>query len=377
MPKLYFHRGRVRRAGVSLLEVIFSVGVIMIGLLGVAVLIPTAGRIAQKGSTLDQASRAGQNWLRDLETRGYTQPAAWVIADGGPTAAYQNDTFTDPMGNVIVTTYAHEKPFCIDPRFAATNNDSYFPYPATVGFARMRRITLRAAPGAGRMQFDQADELFIGHDDLVFDRPVDPTLVPTQVYGQVGGGKRQSEDRISYILTVVPKLQGFRRYRDTYIVSTVVFRNRDPSMTTASKAPEPDNERWVEVSAFHGSSGGGDAQVGDIQLQSRVGRKTAEALADVTVHRGDWLMLSGNSNAFTGYNNAGAPQYQPTSVFRWYRVVHADEPQLNAANRWVVDATLHGPDWNSSISTQATVMTDVVAVYEKTMRLENSSLWMR
>lgn len=366
-----FHaiRRRRRRAGLSLLEVIFSVGIIILGLLGVAVLIPASGRIAQKGNMLDQASRAGHNWFRELETRGYMQPASWVLADAASTAAYQNDV---NAGNGQVITWAHEKAFCIDPRFASVNGDSYFPYPATAAFPRMRRISLRASAGANQMTQDQADELFMGHDDLLFDRPVDAKQIPVQVYGQAGLGKRLSEDRLSYLLTVVPKLQGRRQFRDTYIVSTVIMRNRDAAMSIASKAPKPDAERWVEVSTFYGSTGGGgDAQVGDIQLRSRAGRTPIEAQADLKLRRGDWLMLSGIASEF------GNPNPQP--VFRWYRVVHATDaqPTGNAAGQWFVDVSLHGPDWNSNLSTQATIVTDVVAVFEKTMRLESSSLWMR
>ena len=47
-------RGRAR-LGISLLEVVFSIGVVMIGLVGIAALLPVAGMQARKGAVADAA----------------------------------------------------------------------------------------------------------------------------------------------------------------------------------------------------------------------------------------------------------------------------------------------------------------------------------
>ena len=50
---------RRARAGISLLEVMFSIGVVMIGLVGIAALLPVAGAQANKGAVADASARHG------------------------------------------------------------------------------------------------------------------------------------------------------------------------------------------------------------------------------------------------------------------------------------------------------------------------------
>jgi hypothetical protein len=92
-------------------------------------------------------------------------------------------------------------------------------------------------------------------------------------------------------------------------------------------------------------------------------------------------------NAALVFNGATGSPNVPV-VFRWYRVAAADdEPLLNAAGYWTLDVTLEGADWvypallmantanPTQCGTRVTVVKDVVAVYEKTVRLQNHSLW--
>ena len=46
----YRRSSRQLRSGVSLLEVMFSIGVVMIGLVGIGALIPVGGILARKGA---------------------------------------------------------------------------------------------------------------------------------------------------------------------------------------------------------------------------------------------------------------------------------------------------------------------------------------
>ena len=56
------------------------------------------------------------------------------------------------------------------------------------------------------------------------------------------------------------------------------------------------------------------------------------------------------------------------NYFRWYRVVAASELDKNTNNQYV---TLAGADWNpNTTSNQAWLFDNLIAVYEKNMRLE-------
>jgi hypothetical protein len=69
----------------------------------------------------------------------------------------------------------------------------------------------------------------------------------------------------------------------------------------------------------------------------------------------------------SGYRNS-APTY------RWYRVV--DVSEVAGSGPFTRDVTLFGPDWHiAAASTEATLLNNIVAVYEKTIRLETSGLW--
>jgi hypothetical protein len=148
---------------------------------------------------------------------------------------------------------------------------------------------------------------------------------------------------------------------DEYVLSIVVFYKRDPKMalndvTTATSAAEV-NERVVTVSQF---SGGG-VSGGEVTLQ---GASAAEVDA---IPQGSWIMLAGNTLS-------GLPD------FKWYRVIGIDDVDIPSATRRV---TLQGADWdrpewlNLSQPTQATIMAGVIGVYEKTIRLETTSLWVQ
>jgi len=73
----------------------------------------------------------------------------------------------------------------------------------------------------------------------------------------------------------------------------------------------------------------------------------------------------------------------PIQVHKWYRVLNAGEEVTPDSGEWTRDVTLIGPDWNwrqlltlsGSRTTQVTIARGVVAVFEKTIRLETSSLW--
>ncbi|MBW3598289.1 MAG: hypothetical protein KY475_13580, partial [Planctomycetes bacterium] len=76
-PHLRTGNPRISR-GVSVLEVLISIGVASIGLLGVILLVPLADHQMNRGFMLERASQTGVNAVRDFEARGMHDPTTWM-----------------------------------------------------------------------------------------------------------------------------------------------------------------------------------------------------------------------------------------------------------------------------------------------------------
>lgn len=362
----------LRRTGVTLMEVLFSIGIIMVGLLGVAVLVPAAGKMAADAQTLDRASRVGMNAVSEIEIRGLAQSSRWVhrYTDGVDNdSSGATDELTEGM-------QVWERGFCLDPYFVGTNNfpavgatpvnnSAYFPYPAPdptnypAYTLRMRRVTLGefantatispnpSAPAPTAPFSDNAADVFVSHDDLVFDRPSDPLLPAQQFYGQLGH-KREYEGKLSWFATFAPHAND----ASLYTVSIVVQKSRSLSLDGVSE-----RVAYIPLSTFYGGgTSGGDVAITHLPTGSD---------ADLDVRRNGWVML-----ARTG---AGGP------FFRWYRIAEVDGELENNAmlGQNVRHVTLSGADWQPDVSnvTLVYVLPDVVMVYERTMRIERQSIW--
>jgi hypothetical protein len=320
------------RRGVSIIEVLFAIGVVAVGLLGVIAVVPVGMNQAGKANTTDRATCVGLNAAQEFELRGYTNPARW-----------------------LGSTLSVGQSYAIDPHFLTRNPaGNQFPYTTLAGVFSMPRLTLNG--GLGPMTAAQADSLFVGHDDLVFDLPAEKTLPPVQNYP--GGSQREYEGTISWMATVVPKLDQTGQFRDLYILSIIVFHRRDMQLGNERVAVIPYN-------LFHGAGISG----GDVTIVQHPASTNTPA-DDLEVKAGHWVMLSRQMPPVR-------PASAPTALFRWYRVVSAD-PELDETGKQR-DVTLEGPDWpvpnSSDPPTQVVIVSNVVAVYERTIRLETTSLW--
>lgn len=127
------HRQRLDgRCGVTLLEVLISIGVMAVGLMGMASLIPLGRLELAEADKLDNSSALGRAAFRELTVRGYLRPEMWVDPITGKTVAAPSnyiDVFspTPPaqssrqyrdaaVGNLIGPPYA---PLVIDPLMIA------------------------------------------------------------------------------------------------------------------------------------------------------------------------------------------------------------------------------------------------------------------
>jgi len=346
-----------KRRGISLLEVMFSMGIIAVGLLGVTAILPLALNQVGRGRVLDNASRVGQNAVNEVRVRGMLAPPTWRA--GQTVGGLKTSTS-------VTLALASNQGFCIDPLFVSVNtNDSdttydasWFPYfvRANTNDPRMTRISLAAINPSGMMRWAGAERIFVLQDELVFDIPEEKDTPPIQNFGS-SRANRMYNGSTSWLATLSPNLEVTNQLHDAYVLSIVVFDNRNVTMPMDSETERLISVNWLTSSGL----GGGDLVLESATLNDLVG-----------IQSGKWIMLMGNV---------------PTRVklmprFRWYRVVMADSEPVSIVSPgpppttlYRLNATVQGPDWNTSMATTGVFMPGVVAVYERSVRLESSSLW--
>lgn len=238
---------RARRAGATILEVLFSIFVVIVGLMGIASLIPIAAKNAYDSNSANNAITQGRIWMEDFETRGYNKPAnftqkgvgfnwQWRV-DSAPIAGVANfsktqgggitSTLSDPRhslrpGNLQRVRTWPQMSVCIDPVFMSDRDvvtsftlpngtesahrigayrAAVFPYyedgynptetpAAETGSApwtdqpRMLRASLGGP--AGTIPAALAEELFFSSDDTSITRDDgDKTIPPSRVFKTV------------------------------------------------------------------------------------------------------------------------------------------------------------------------------------------------
>ncbi len=206
-----------RRFGVTLLEVIVSMGIMVVGLMGMASLIPLGRLELAEGDRLDNSSTLGRGAFRELTVRGYLNPQMWVdpltgASVAGPQSFVVNPQAVGPPFAPIVVD-----PLMVAPRFfgetpnatALTSREEshrtncrFFPYSLALPGSqsgwpektapKIARVTLRTYPAdsssggslAHTMRFDVASRFFRSTDDLVIDLPTDRARRPAQIFMQ-------------------------------------------------------------------------------------------------------------------------------------------------------------------------------------------------
>ena len=205
------------RCGVSLLEVLVSMFVMLVGLVGVAALLPVGQHSLAEAVKADRVGACGRAGLREAKIRGILDPSNWVIYDtttsnwnvrptAMPLVAPTGVTYATPTGLNQGTAYV------IDPLFIAYNGYPTatpaalpcirFGYANYTGLPEIKRATLLRRPmnlleplgtpptsAAGRLPQQQSDanlskvllypearRLFTFEDDLLFDVSTAPDI---------------------------------------------------------------------------------------------------------------------------------------------------------------------------------------------------------
>lgn len=253
--------GRFRRA-ITLLEVLVSIFILTIGVLGVAALLPIGKLALMKTEIADRTGACGRAALREVKIRRMLDPNMWS-APNTNSAVF----FIDPLGYLNIGT----------------------------SLAGMPRINLRTYPNssvtlgtATTTPPSLAESIFMWQDELSYALPKDRTD------GQTPNGTRpfpivdsltnvqQVDGRFSWFLTVwtpTAELQLPLYQRQTYNVAAVVCNRRD--FTSAG-----------ETVLSSGTCTGG------------IGGVSFLASGTTTLKNNEWALL-----------------YQTNAQYTWYRAV--------------------------------------------------------
>jgi len=266
-----------QRSGISLLEILISIGVVGIGLLGVASLIPLAHYKATEGVREERKALFGKRAFRDFTTLSYDHVGSLMRPRWNQSLPnqVQNRLFDPATG-----AFAH-RTYVFDPHWVAAtrslNRDSghafVFPdnfyYPPGNSFPVVGQVDINIPRVEIRVSSDaylesqllrdpssalnatayanalfqqplwlgiaQADEIFRLRDDIVLNETIeDPNDLRRTSYLVDANGNRDklvSAGSFSWMATLVPELKTDRDFgthaTSRYLMSIVIFNKRD------------------------------------------------------------------------------------------------------------------------------------------------------
>ena len=399
----------VRRAadlrGISLLEVLISMFVLLFGLMGVAAIFPVGNHYAGRGEQFDRGASLAEAGFADLKARGMLKPEAWYYASK-PNADDQlnvtpapviRPTFADfnvPFGSNNGPGYA----FVVDPMSTAlgvydpaapiTANLDYFPYihlinastpdgavntlmpsawqpsgsnPGLVGEKwPLRRVTL--AQSAGTLLTPRvAETIFRLRDDVTNelpkenDRPgiqrwaTDPAGYPADQPWNHTLLARSYTGNYSWLATVVPTsteslaaMQPMNsRFGSDLYEVSVVVFNKREALP-----PSAATERMIEAQMLQGNELIIYGTNSDPDLAAENVKNAVEG-----IRPGNWIAVAG--------------VHPTTGVFllKWYRILSIDdETDVTTGPNPMRRAMLDGPDWPMTTNSGLTSANNLRAI---------------
>lgn len=392
--------------GVTLVEVLISMGILAVGLLGAASMFPVGSYFMQKGEVADRGAAIAQAAFADLVARGDLSPENWQTWDTGtttyrPMGARMRDWMAlNGRGNQTIMNRDLGFVYVIDPLGTAAGvragvsriELSRAPYNADITDTEevtpvtptdandstrwssfnnvwpVRRLSSSEVDLGGQPSEPLAQQIYTSGDDLAFSLSDDEDGATQQrLIGPDTNGDgipeqaiaRQSRGDYSWMTTITPTQSDAREalalnpsayYFD---VSVVVFYKR-------AVANIPTSERLVAGNVVSTGTGGGEILL--TRLDDGIATDPFEEL-----RQGQWVMVSGP--------HPNSTLAEPLFFTQWYRVLAIDDeergPVVNSKAQRLVG--LRGPDWpwESTARVRVGLFPGAVAVHTKTMRLES------
>lgn len=386
------------RRGISLLEVLISMFVLLFGLMGVAAIFPVGNHYAGRGEQFDRGSALAEAAFADLKARGMLQPEKWYYADhqdsdGNNQVDGIGTKFLDANWQLVypltgTNPLGPGHSFVIDPMGAADfeaplNDRICFPFgnrtnqwqsssnptpPVPLAGSRwpIQRLTLPIPNPSGNpadppfpMSSKVSETIFRLHDDVTNELPKENDRPGMQRWATDLNGAPQNEPwrhtllarqyagSYSWLATVVPTsnygpnaLQPFdsRFKNELYEVSVAVFNKREV-------LPSAESERMLSATLVSSQ----EVQLFDPGFDPAV---LEAAMKDI--RPGHWIALTG--------------VHETTGQFmlKWYRLMGYDEDTGIAG--------IDGPEWpqNSMTNLRAILLPGVISVSTQMLPMESA-----
>ena len=386
------------RSGLSIIEVLTSVVVAMIGVFGVLALIPFAVKQASLGLDSDAAVTTARNAISQMEIIGMQIPQnwAWINPNNNQIETYDPNggdpprIFSlDPLGiaerarinlNPDLPTATDSVDASLPFQIIDLTEDGY-PPDLVIPAANFIRPILGATfdPTVDQFDLELARRMCRSANDLVFAEPDlsdadGATSGPIQLFDIDGtmNQRRQSQGRISWSSIVVPftnEPDAATIERWSYRMYVLVYKNRqfesvvtNPDGTIALNADGTvrDLGGSMTVALLDTSLTGPQSPVSIVEFDDPL------VSLGGAVKRDDWVMLINKPDP------SAAPGFDRQLAF--YRVVNFSDADDSGA----ASITLDGPDFDfGAAGTQTYIvhLKDVLGVYERTFTPELESNW--
>lgn len=404
------------RLGITITEALASIAVAAVGLFAVIAVIPFAARQTEAGLDLDVSVAVGKNAFHDFDVRGLGNAQKWRLSNIGGTENYLPNAnywrgkaiVIDPLyltrinpttGNRQITDFPEISIFPYPLYNQDDNNANRIPpgAPVVVGQSVFGIDRLNISALGSDMNFAQAETVFRSINELLYDEQADKLLPPNQQLKRDASGmvdlKRSYSGKISWMAMLVPESSPaapLQANPHTYRLYVIVFRGRELNFDgpTVAAGEAIYNGQMQSPGPISPNGGAVDLkQVASADLP--VGGNSNQLIQDDYLQSGDWILLTD----YAQLQADGSTIDSSGMNWRWYQIQRVEPSNLTdqieelnstAANENGARVTLVGPDWTGrdiDLTTpnvwdvRAIAMSNVVAVYEKTIRVEYDSIW--
>lgn len=270
-------RRTAARRGISLLEVLISMFVLLFGLMGVAAIFPVGNHYAGRGEQFDRGSALAEAAFADLKARGMLKPEYWFYA-------------TKPTG---FTGSSNVFNFIMSPTYGdATTGEFKIPLPTAIaadhpGYAFVIE-PMGAAAGRAQTPALFPNHSFPGYDANAAGAPVAKPAAWTTLYGSEWPIRRMT------------LLQAPNQYMSVPVAETIFRLRDDVTNELPAENDRPGIQRWTAVDSTGGTPNNTPKDPSDDTLLARSYAGNYSWLATVVPTSNDSLLALQPTNSRFG-----------------------------------------------------------------------------